>query len=107
MVQNKVKHYRKKIFLCGCYMPVKTKLAFASCPADKWTTERISPDELIHLKTMLIEWDRIGRLAPTDEHEFVVYLRKLTGENINIGGCYSCLVELVELAKRATFEIEI
>jgi hypothetical protein len=21
---------------CGCFMPVKTRLSFAKCPADKW-----------------------------------------------------------------------
>lgn len=26
----------EKCTLCGCYMPVKTKLVKASCPANKW-----------------------------------------------------------------------
>jgi len=35
-VEIEVKFKRKTIKLCGCVMPVKAKLAFASCPASKW-----------------------------------------------------------------------
>lgn len=33
-IRNTKTHYRKKIKLCGCFMNVKTKLTFASCPAE-------------------------------------------------------------------------
>ena len=31
-------HFNKlsKCSLCGCYMPVKTRIAAATCPAKKW-----------------------------------------------------------------------
>lgn len=31
-----ITYYRKKVRLCGCYMPEKVKLAWSSCPVDKW-----------------------------------------------------------------------
>jgi hypothetical protein len=52
--ENNVTHYKEKIKLCGCVMPVKTKFRFASCPAHKcfaldWKQEEIAAlDEFIH-----------------------------------------------------------
>jgi len=32
----------KQCKLCGCFMPLKTKLPNASCPEDKWGTIEVS-----------------------------------------------------------------
>ena len=32
---------------CGCFMPAKTKLAWASCPIGKWEAEGEEPEEIV------------------------------------------------------------
>ena len=56
-----VKFKRKSIKLCGCVMPVKAKLAFASCPASKWDGV-LSVEEQIEFKRFLLDMKAQGRL---------------------------------------------
>lgn len=106
---NVVRHYRKPIKLCGCYMPAKTELAWASCPAEKWGTFGLGHKELARLKTIALELKRTGRLELGSEKAimFKLYLSKLTGKNVELTNCPSCINELLELSLSATAEIEI
>jgi hypothetical protein len=107
--ENKVRHYRKPIKLCGCRMPAKTMLTWAQCPADKWGRYGINTEELKDLRRIALELRKTGKLElMSDKHiKFQIYLRKLTGQNVEIKGCSSCINELLELSLSATQEIEI
>jgi hypothetical protein len=38
---NDVTFNKKKIHLCGCFIPLKSKTPWSQCPANKWKTEEI------------------------------------------------------------------
>ena len=48
--ENEFNYRKKKVRLCGCVMPVKTKLVFAKCPLNKWDSFRLSKEEIDELK---------------------------------------------------------
>jgi len=73
-----VKFKRKSIKLCGCVMPIKAKLAFASCPASKWNGV-LSMDEQIEFKRFLLDMKAQGRLEQNDMLKFYSFKDKATG----------------------------
>lgn len=101
---NRVTHYNKPIHLCGCFMPAKVKFVWSRCPAEKWGVDRVTDEDLQRLKEIVTEFDRIGKVH--DHHEFIVFLRKLTGENVQQSECHSCILDMISLARQATIEIE-
>ena len=85
-----VKFKRKSIKLCGCVMPVKAKLAFASCPASKWDGV-LSLDEQIEFKRFLLDMKAQGRLEQKDMLKFYSFKDKATGAFNERSTCPPCV----------------
>lgn len=85
-----VKFKRKSIKLCGCVMPVKAKLAFASCPASKWDGV-LSVDEQIEFKRFLLDMKAQGRLEQKDMLKFYSFKDKATGAFNERSTCPPCV----------------
>jgi hypothetical protein len=85
-----VKFKRKSIKLCGCVMPIKAKLAFASCPASKWNGV-LSMDEQIEFKRFLLDMKAQGRLEQKDMLRFYSFKDKATGAFNERSTCPPCV----------------
>ena len=85
-----VKFKRKSIKLCGCVMPVKAKLAFASCPASKWDGV-LSVEEQIEFKRFLLDMKAQGRLEQNDMLKFYKFKDKATGAFNERSTCPPCV----------------
>ena len=85
-----VKFKRKTIKLCGCVMPVKAKLAFASCPASKWDGV-LSVEEQIEFKRFLLDMKAQGRLEQNDMLKFYSFKDKATGAFNERSTCPPCV----------------
>ena len=81
---------RKTIKLCGCVMPVKAKLAFASCPASKWDGV-LSLQEQIEFKRFLLDMKAQGRLEQKDMLKFYSFKDKATGAFNERSTCPPCV----------------
>ena len=81
---------RKTIKLCGCVMPVKAKLAFASCPASKWDGV-LSVEEQIEFKRFLLDMKAQGRLEQNDMLKFYKFKDKATGAFNERSTCPPCV----------------
>ena len=81
---------RKSIKLCGCVMPVKAKLAFASCPASKWDGV-LSIEEQIEFKRFLLDMKAQGRLEQNDMLRFYSFKDKATGAFNERSTCPPCV----------------
>lgn len=89
-VETEVLFRRKSIKLCGCVMPVKAKLAFASCPASKWDGV-LSIEEQIEFKRFLLDMKAQGRLEQNDMLKFYSFKDKATGAFNERSTCPPCV----------------
>ena len=89
-VETEVLFRRKSIKLCGCVMPVKAKLAFASCPASKWDGV-LSLEEQIEFKRFLLDMKAQGRLEQKDMLRFYSFKDKATGAFNERSTCPPCV----------------
>jgi hypothetical protein len=89
-VETEVLFRRKSIKLCGCVMPIKAKLAFASCPASKWDGV-LSMEEQIEFKRFLLDMKAQGRLEHKDMLKFYSFKDKATGAFNERSTCPPCV----------------
>jgi hypothetical protein len=89
-VETEVLFRKKSIKLCGCVMPIKAKLAFASCPASKWNGV-LSMDEQIEFKRFLLDMKAQGRLEQNDMLKFYKFKDKATGAFNERSTCPPCV----------------
>jgi hypothetical protein len=89
-VETEVLFRRKSIKLCGCVMPIKAKLAFASCPASKWEGV-LSLEEQIEFKRFLLDMKAQGRLEQKDMLKFYSFKDKATGAFNERSTCPPCV----------------
>jgi hypothetical protein len=89
-VETEVLFRRKSIKLCGCVMPIKAKLAFASCPASKWDGV-LSMEEQIEFKRFLLDMKAQGRLEQKDMLRFYSFKDKATGAFNERSTCPPCV----------------
>jgi hypothetical protein len=95
-VETEVKFRKKSIKLCGCVMPVKAKLAFASCPASKWEGV-LSIEEQIEFKRFLLDMKAQGRLEQKDMLKFYSFKDKATGAFNERSTCPPCVKKDINL----------
>jgi len=82
--------YRAK--LCGCVMPVKTKLKASKCPLDKWDWV-VSPAEIEQLRSTL---GVIGNSVTGAEIQSLFALwNQLSGQNRTATNCRSCIQDVI------------
>jgi hypothetical protein len=84
-------NFRKKsIRLCGCIMPVKAKLSFASCPASKWDGT-LTEKEQIEFKRFILDMQAKGRLEDKDLTTFYNFKDKATNSRGERTTCSACV----------------
>jgi hypothetical protein len=89
-VETEVLFRRKSIKLLGCVMPIKAKLAFASCPASKWEGV-LSLEEQIEFKRFLLDMKAQGKLEQNDMLKFYKFKDKATGAFNERSTCPPCV----------------
>jgi hypothetical protein len=101
-----VKFRKKSIKLCGCVMPVKAKLAFASCPASKWDGV-LSVEEQIEFKRFLLNMKAQGRLEQKDMLKFYSFKDKATGAFNERSTCPPCVKKEINSFLESMKDVEI
>jgi hypothetical protein len=71
-------------------MPIKAKLAFASCPASKWEGV-LSLEEQIEFKRFLLDMKAQGKLEQNDMLKFYKFKDKATGAFNERSTCPPCV----------------
>ena len=105
-VETEVLFRRKSIKLCGCVMPIKAKLAFASCPASKWNGV-LSMDEQIEFKRFLLDMKAQGRLEEKDMLKFYKFKDKATGAFNERSTCPPCVKKDINTFLESMKDVEI
>ena len=105
-VETEVLFRRKTIKLCGCVMPVKAKLAFASCPASKWDGV-LSVEEQIEFKRFLLDMKAQGRLEQNDMLKFYSFKDKATGAFNERSTCPPCVKKDINSFLESMKDVEI
>jgi hypothetical protein len=105
-VETEVKFRKKSIKLCGCVMPVKAKLAFASCPASKWDGV-LSVEEQIEFKRFLLDMKAQGRLEQKDMLKFYSFKDKATGAFNERSTCPPCVKKDINTFLESMKDVEI
>lgn len=105
-VETEVLFRRKSIKLCGCVMPVKAKLAFASCPASKWEGV-LSMDEQIEFKRFLLDAQRKGRIDAIDLSKFYTFKDKATGAYNERSTCGACVKKDIKTFLESMVDVEV
>lgn len=91
---NEVQHNGETRKLCGCVMPIKTKLKVGSCPLDKWFAE-IS-DELVQQIRTLIDGMERDRITGIENQKLTELWNKVAGRNRNVSSCKSCVNGMIK-----------
>jgi hypothetical protein len=105
-VETEVLFRRKSIKLCGCVMPIKAKLAFASCPASKWEGV-LSLEEQIEFKRFLLDMKAKGRLEDKDLMKFYSFKDKATGAFNERSTCPPCVKKDINTFLESMKDVEI
>jgi hypothetical protein len=87
---NLITYRKKKVQLCGCRMPFKTMLAFASCPIGKWF-KQISEKEMEEFVIFVKDIKAKNKLVDSDVRQYFNWLNKLTGKRQQVSFCGSCI----------------
>ena len=104
--ENNVTHYKEKIKLCGCVMPVKTKFRFASCPARKWFALDWKQEEIAALDEFIHRIHKANKIESEDLKLLYYWFSKVTGKHQQASGCASCIRDLITEFRRQLGKIE-
>lgn len=104
--ENSVTHYKEKIKLCGCIMPIKTKFIFASCPAHKWFALDWKEDEIAELDIFINRIHKANKIEPHDLHQLYAWATKVIGKKQDISGCASCIRDLITEFRRQLNKVD-
>jgi hypothetical protein len=88
-----ITHRKKKIRLCGCVMPVKAYLAFASCPIGKWNMHRIDSDDVNKLRAFIDSLEGKSKLSQEEVAELLRWNGMITGKKMQ--KCTECIRQLL------------
>lgn len=92
-----VRFRKKKYKLCGCIMPVKTRLKAMSCPVGKW--KPAIPKEDIQRIREIVRKDNNKEWTHELNAEMHEYYSKLTGVKTRPTTCRPCMRSLVSRLK--------
>jgi len=98
--ENSVTHYKEKIKLCGCIMPIKTKFVFASCPAHKWFALDWKEEEIAALDEFIQRIHKANKIESQDLQQLYKWATKITGKHQQVSGCASCIRDLITEFRR-------
>lgn len=92
--ENKITFRKKRIRLCGCRMPVKTKLAFAQCPIGKWKPFYLEANEMNELREFMSSLPRTGRITSAEVTKIYDWIYRIT--KIKLPRCGDCVRQLIQ-----------
>lgn len=98
--ENKIKHYKKKVRLCGCYLPAKTFGIFQACPLGKWGVHALSTEELQQIVAFVDALPQFGTYNSNTVRELNRWYKLLTGSRKNISTCPNCVRETVRTFRK-------
>lgn len=101
LAENNVTYYKKEFTLCGCVMPIKTKLSMAKCPANKWTSSLTDSDieeirEFLKSINMINGKFKVQRITSEQVKTIFEWLKKLKGQPVEISSCGKCIEDAVK-----------
>ena len=88
-----IQHKKKSVKLCGCAMPIKTKLKMGSCPIGKWE----STFEKALIADLEIQLEEMGgdRITADQNKNLTILYNKFTGGNNKVSSCAPCVVKMI------------
>jgi Cys-tRNA synthase (O-phospho-L-seryl-tRNA:Cys-tRNA synthase) len=101
LAENNVTYYKKEFTLCGCVMPVKTKLSMAKCPANKWTSA-LTDEDINQIKDFLKTINvidgkiKVQRITSEQVKTIFEWMKKLKGQPVEITSCGKCIEDAVK-----------
>ena len=98
--ENNVTYYKEKIKLCGCFMDVKTKFRFTSCPANKWFAIDMKPEDIAALDVFIQRVSKANKIEQEDLHQLYTWYGKITKRTERPSGCASCIRDLIKEFRR-------
>ena len=89
-VETEVLFRKKSIKLCGCVMIIKAKLAYAKCPANKWSAV-ISPEQIEMLKVFVQKFSNATGMDGEGLKELKKFKEMVYGQQFQITNCVACV----------------
>jgi len=101
LAENNVTYYKREFTLCGCVMPIKTKLSMAKCPANKWTSALTDEDieeirEFLKSINIIDGKFKVQRITSEQVKTIFQWMRKLKGQPVEISSCTKCIENAVK-----------
>jgi hypothetical protein len=98
--ENEVTYYKENIKLCGCFMDVKTKFRFTSCPAHKWFAIDMKPEEIAALDVFIARITKSNKIEQDDLQMLYYWFSKITKKHEKPSACGTCIRDLINEFRR-------
>ena len=95
-----VKGKKRKVRLCGCVMPMKTKFKTASCPIGKWKSA-VDNKAIADLQKLVEIADKYQRFSNEELKLFYQSYNQTFGASKQLSSCSSCVRQMVQEAREA------
>jgi len=95
-----VKGKKRKVRLCGCVMPMKTKFKTASCPLKKWVS-KVDADAIKDLQKLVEIADKYQRFSNEELKQFYKAYNQTFEAGKQLSSCTSCVKQMVQEAREA------
>jgi hypothetical protein len=96
----KIDGRKRKVRLCGCIMPVKTRLKTSKCPLGKWGS-LVDAEALKALKIFVQEMESKGAIKTSNIQPFLDAYNKAFDTNKKYTSCSTCIKQMYQEAKEA------
>jgi len=100
IIGNKVGNKRT----CGCFMDVKTKLSFSTCPLSKWGDLQVSKDDYLDMKKLISEVT--NTIDSEQKNTMYALLNKYSDGTKSTTSCVPCLKSAIQEIKDIIEEYE-
>jgi len=91
---------KRKVKLCGCVMPLKTKLKTSACPINKWSRQ-VDAETVKRLRELVEKQGSDTRMKATDAHQMFELYNKAFGTKKQFTTCPSCVKQMWEDIKQS------
>jgi len=102
--ENIRKHNKKRVRLCGCFLPAKTWGKLESCPIGRWEIYGLTDVELAALLQFVEEMPRFGIIKGEALAELNRWYAKLTGVKTPLSNCPPCVRQTMVNLRHAVEE---
>lgn len=83
-----------EVNLCGCVMPIKTKLKTSRCPLGRWKAQ-ITESDLSEIREFVNKMDG-KRVTGHQNAKLTALWNKASGKNRKVTNCSSCVREMIK-----------